>query len=237
MVDCFKTKGKPNCKKGKSANAAREKEEVLFVCMSCNEDDISHKLYSFEPVDNAMDDEGYPVPDSFFDSFGESDKEDDETACYSVPEWCPSDEENTGMKEWCGTQEEDPVLEEKWIEATHKKVGRRRTKKRLSKSTHGPKGAKTPKATRGNTRDKKLTRVHNCKRGKPTRLKSSTNLKSSVDLRVLDPHSNAEDANVNSNLVCHHVDQDVKPLHRGGVLQANSSIHGGEEFPTTRITQ
>jgi len=136
LTDCFKTKGKPNYKEGESANAAREKEEVAFMCMPCNEDEISHKSYSFEPVDNTIDDEGYPVPDSFFDSFGESDKEDDETAYYSVPEWYPSDEENTlvGMKEWCGIQEEDPILEEKWIEVTHKKVARHRNKKTLSRS-------------------------------------------------------------------------------------------------------
>jgi len=101
VADCFKTKGKPNCKKGESANAAREKkEEVAFVCMPCNEDDNSHKLHSFEPVDNAIDDEGHPAPDSFFDSFGGSDKEDDETACHSVPDWHSSDEENTWLKKW-----------------------------------------------------------------------------------------------------------------------------------------
>jgi len=162
VADCFKTKGKPNYKKGESANAAREKEEVTFMCMSCNEDKISHKSYSFEPVDNTIDDEGYPVPDSFFNSFGELDKEDDETAHYSVPEWYPSDEEDIGLKEWCRTQEEDPILEEKWIEVTHKKVVRCRTKKTLSKSTNEPKGSKTPTVTRGNTWDKKLTRVHDC---------------------------------------------------------------------------
>jgi len=113
VVDCFKTKGKPNHKKGESANAAREKEEVAFMCMPCNEDEIPHKSCSFKPVDNAIDNEGYPVPDSFFDSFGESDKEDDETAHCSVPEWCPSDEKNIGTEKWCGTQEEDPILQEK----------------------------------------------------------------------------------------------------------------------------
>jgi len=51
-------------------------------------------LYSFEPVDNTIDDEGYPIPDSFFDSFGGSDKDNEETACYSVPDWNLSDEEN-----------------------------------------------------------------------------------------------------------------------------------------------
>jgi len=100
LADCFKTKGKHNHKKGESANAARDKEEVAFMCMPCNEDEISHKSYSFEPVDNAIDDEGCPVPDSIFDSFEGSDKDDNKTACYSVPEWCPPDEENTGMKEW-----------------------------------------------------------------------------------------------------------------------------------------
>jgi len=94
--------------------------------MPCNEDEISHKSYSFEPVDNTIDDEGCPVPNSFFDSFGGSDKEDDETACYSAPEWYPSDEENIGVEEWCGIQE-DPILEEKWVEVMHKKVNRRKT--------------------------------------------------------------------------------------------------------------
>ena len=126
LVDWFKTKGNPNYKKGESANAARDKEEVAFMCMPCNEDEISHKSYSFEPVDNTIDDEGCPVPNSFFDSFGGSDKEDDETACYSAPEWYPSDEENIGVEEWCGIQE-DPILEEKWVEVMHKKVNRHKT--------------------------------------------------------------------------------------------------------------
>jgi len=99
VAECFKTKGKPKHKKGESANAAGEKKEVAFVCMPCNEDEISHKLCGFEPVDNTIDDKGCPVPDSFFDSFGESDKEDDETACCSVPEWHPLDEEDVGLKE------------------------------------------------------------------------------------------------------------------------------------------
>jgi len=92
----------------------------------------------------------------------------------------------------------------------------------LSRSTDEPKGSKTPKVTRGNTQDKKLTRVHDCKRGKPTLLKLK------INFRVLEAHSKAEDTNINSNLVYHHVDRDVKPLYGGGVLQANSSIHGGK---------
>jgi len=121
MADCFKTKGKPNYKKGESANAAREKKEVTFVCMPCNEDENSHKSCGFEPVDNTIDDERYPAPDSFFDSFGGSNKEDDATAHCSAPDWHSSDEENMGLKEWCGTLEKDPVLEEKWIEVTNKR--------------------------------------------------------------------------------------------------------------------
>ena len=99
LVDCFKMKGKPNFKKGESANEARDKEEVAFMCMPCNEDESSHKSYSFEPVNNTIDDEGYPVPDLFFDSFGGLDEEDDETACYSVPDWHPSDEDTIGTEE------------------------------------------------------------------------------------------------------------------------------------------
>jgi len=72
LVDCFKAKGKPNFKKGASANAA--KEEVAFMCMPCYEENISPKKQSFESVVNAIDDEGHPVPDTFFDSFGGSDK-------------------------------------------------------------------------------------------------------------------------------------------------------------------
>ena len=98
-------KGKPNYKKGESANAARDKEEVVFVCMPCDEDENSHKSRSFEPVDDTIDDEGHPVLGSFFDSFGGSDKEDDETAHCSAPDWHPSDEENTGTQEWCRIQE------------------------------------------------------------------------------------------------------------------------------------
>ena len=130
VVDCFKTKGKPNCKKGESTNAAREKEEVAFMCMPCNEDEISRKSCSFEPMDNTIDDEGCPVPDSFFDSFGESDEEDDETAHCSLPEWHASDEEDIGLKEWCGTQEEDPILEEKRIEVTRPAQNQENTKQK-----------------------------------------------------------------------------------------------------------
>jgi len=228
VTDCFKTKGKPNYKKGELANTAREKEEIAFMCMPCNEDDNSHKSHSFEPVDKTIDDEGYPVPDSFFDSFGGSDKEDDETAHCSVPDWYPSHEENVRTQEWCGNQE-DPKQELEWIEVKPKKVDRRKTKKTLSKSTNEPKGSKTHKVTRGNARDKKLTRVHDCKRGKPTPFKPRA--KTQAKHQVSKAHSAAENVNFNlrSSLVYHHVDRDAKPLYSNRVLQANGSIHGGKD--------
>jgi len=68
--------------------------QKLPLCACHNEEGNLRKLYSFEPVDNTIDDEGYPIPDSFFDSFGGSDKDNEETACYSVPDWNLSDEEN-----------------------------------------------------------------------------------------------------------------------------------------------
>jgi len=92
-------------------------------------------------------------------------------------------------------------------DAQETEVHRRKTKKTLSRSTHDPKGVKTSRATRGNRRDKKLTRVHDCKRGKATLLKPK------IDCQAFDPHSAAEDINVDaSQAVCDNVDQDVKPL-------------------------
>jgi len=226
LVDCFKTKGKPNCKQSESANAARDEEEVAFMCMPCDEDDITHKSHSFEPVDNTIDDEGCPDPDSFLDSFGGSDEEDDETVCCSVPDWCPSDEENLA-EEWCGIQQ-DPKSEQEWIEAKHRKVDWRKTKKPLSGSTNDPKGMKMPGATVGNARDKKLTRVHDCKRGKDTTIK----VKGRLEWSVAKPHSVAENINFNSNqAVFDNVDRNVKQLCGCGVLQTNSSAHGNNDPP------
>jgi len=194
------------------------------MCMPCNEEENSHKSYSFEPVDNTIDDEGYPVPDWFFDSFGGSDKEDDETAHYSVPDWYPSDEDDVAVGEWCGTPKEDPVLEERWIKVTNKKVARRRTKKTLRKSTDEPEGSKTHKVTRGNTRDKKLARVHDYKRGKPTLSKPRAKAKSAL----VNAHSTTEKTEVSLKSSHHHVHPHAKPVYVGGVLQANGTIHGGK---------
>ena len=87
-ADCWQLHGKPGSRKGESANTARDKGEVAFICVPC--DDEKLKTYSYKPVDNNIDDEGYPIPDSFFDSFGgesEPEADDDETAYYSAPEW------------------------------------------------------------------------------------------------------------------------------------------------------
>jgi len=128
-------------------------------------------------------------------------------------------------KEWCGTQEEDPILEETWVEVTHKKVVQRRTKKTLSKSTNEPKSSKTHTVTRGNMRDKKLARVHDYQRGKPTLIKPKAKAKHAVS----NTHSTAEkNVNSKSKLHCHHVDQSTKTVYRDGVLPANCPIRGGK---------
>jgi len=126
------------------------------------------------------------------------DEEDNETACYSAPDWYPSDEEDIGTKKWCLIQgdpkEEDPILEEKWTEVTHKKINQRKTKKPLSGSRNDLEGVKTHRVTRGNTRDKR-TRVHDCKRGKAMLGKPK------IDYQALDSHSAAENVKFNSNQV------------------------------------
>ena len=96
----------------------RIKEKLhLHVCPAKKK--ITHRVYSFEKVDTNIDDEGYPIDDSFFDSFGGTKEDDEETAYYSIPEWYPSDE-ITGDKE---TEEQVDKITEDW-----KNVGRARTR-------------------------------------------------------------------------------------------------------------
>jgi len=87
---------------------------------------VSHKssASSFELVNNAIDDKGCPIPNLFFDSFGGSEEDEEETACCSIPDWHASDED-VCSEEWCGFQPKDPkdpILEEEWTEVMHKKV-------------------------------------------------------------------------------------------------------------------
>jgi hypothetical protein len=92
-ADCWALHGK-NGKKGESANVARNSKskknqgEIAFATMDLHEPE----RYNFSPVNTMIDDEGYSVPNSFFDTFGGAPepKEEDtaEEAGYHVsPEW------------------------------------------------------------------------------------------------------------------------------------------------------
>ena len=145
-AQCWKLHGKPNGKKAESANTVRDKGEVAFTCLPIQHGKkgsnpepsmMGKKLeYSFRPVDNTIDDEGYPVPDSFFDLFsGSSDEDktidDEDTAYFTAPEWDEPKAEEEEEEELFRTNNE-AKCEEAWIEVKHKKLARCEKKKGLS---------------------------------------------------------------------------------------------------------
>jgi hypothetical protein len=121
-ADCWALHGK-NGKKGESANVAKNSKskknqgEIAFATMDIKEPE----QYSFSPVNTTIDDEGYLVPDSFFDTFGGAPepKEEDtaEEAGYHVsPEWLKEE----ALGPW-----ETPTLCEDWIKVEPKRVAPR----------------------------------------------------------------------------------------------------------------
>lgn len=129
----------------------------MFACLLCNDDnENSQKTCSFEPVDNTIDEQGHPVPDSFFDSFEGSNKDDKETTCCSVPEWHQTDEDDMETRKWREMEEpkKKAKLEEEWIEVKHTKIGRCKTKKALIGNAHSTEGLKTHTEAKRITRDR-----------------------------------------------------------------------------------
>jgi len=198
--------------------------------MPCDEDDNSNKSCGFEPVNNAIDDEGHPVPDSLFDSFGGSDEDNNERACCSAPDWCQSDEDNVGTlpEEWCRIQPKDPkdpkdpILEEEWTEVMHKKVYRRKIQKPLSGSTDEAEGVKTHAETEGNTRDRKKTHVHNCKCGKDMLIQVKIEVETSCS------KSNRATASDSSEETFDNVKANAAQLCGGELLQEACSAHAAK---------
>ena len=144
MSECWKLNGKPNNKKGESAHTAKgpkkgrsPKDEVAFMCMGVD----TQEPYSFVPVDWTIDEEGYSVPDSFFDAF-ESEPETSDDEDEAEPEWYIDTVDALGIDN--RMIEEDalarkglglPKKEEKWTTIKPKRIASRQRNKDLHKAS------------------------------------------------------------------------------------------------------
>jgi hypothetical protein len=135
---CWALHGKIG-KKRESANMVRNfkfktnRGESAFATMDIKEPE----RYSFSPVNSTMiDDEGYLVPDSFFDTFGgalEPEEEDEaakEAGYHVSPEWLEPKEEV--LSPW-----ETPTLSEDWIKVEPRKVALQEHDLHLAKKAGG----------------------------------------------------------------------------------------------------